>query len=213
MSNIPYPNVPPLPGVPALQRAAPYVGAALTLLGEFLPLNIFGQDYAILATNTKSQLLVPDSFVDFEYKKEAKIPIYPMQGGAFQSYNKVVMPSDIKVTVTCSGNLTMSKQEFIQRITAMINSLVLVDISTPDEVYKNYNLIHVDYKRESTRGATMLIAQLWFQAVMIVTPATNNTAAPSGASATSLGSLTPINSPSSKLLSKVSSLTSKLPFN
>ena len=212
MSNIPYPNVPPLPGVPALKRAAPYVGAALTLLGEFLPLNIFGQDYAILATNTKSQLLVPDSFVDFEYKKEAKIPIYPMQGGAFQSYNKVVMPSDIKVTVTCSGNLTMSKQEFIQRITAMINSLVLVDISTPDEVYKNYNLIHVDYKRESTRGATMLIAQLWFQAVMIVTPATNNTAQPSGASATSLGSLTPINSPSSKLLSQVSSLPSKLPF-
>lgn len=206
MSNIPYPNVPPLPGVPALTRAAPYVGAALTLLGEFLPFNLFGAPYSIINSDTNQVSLIPDSVVDFEYKEEAKIPIYPMQGGAFQSYNKVQMPFDLRMTVTCSGNGSMRKGAFLNTLTVMLRSTTFYTVKTPNAIYADVNLIHVDYKRESHKGATLLIVQLWFQFVRDVSRMKNLTASASGASPSSLGSLTPQSSPSSKLLSLVSSI-------
>ena len=138
----------------------------------------------------------PDSFVDFEYREEQKIPIYPLQNGAFQSYNKVGMPYDIRLTVTCSGNGKMTKGEFIQGIDKLLTGLTLVDIVTPDATYKNTNLIPVDYRRDATNGATLLIAQLWFQWVRIVSNPTVPTAQPSGAPSTSFGQLSPTSVPS-----------------
>jgi len=196
MPNITYPNVPALPGVPALSRSnnAQFVAAGLTILGEILPLGLFGQKWGIVAPGG-SALLSPDSFVDFEYREEQKIPIYPLQNGAFQSYNKVGMPYDIRLTVTCSGNGKMSKGNFIQGIDKLLTSLTLVDIVTPDATYKNTNLIHVDYRRDASHGATLLIAQLWFQWVRIVSNPVVATAKPSGTPTSSFGQLSPTTTP------------------
>jgi len=189
MSNIPYPNVPPLPGVPPLNRAGAYFGAALTAVAELLPLNTFGQEgWGIIETQSRSIALTPDSFVKFEERQEAKIPIYPMQEGAFQSYNKVLMPYECRLTVTCSGNGPMSKLNFLSKISYYIETTTLVDIATPDGVYVNMNLVHVDYRREAKQGATLIIAELWFQWVRVVS-STVTTAEPSGASPSSLGQL------------------------
>lgn len=216
MALIPYPNVPKLPGVPALARSnnAQFVGGALAIVGQLLPLGLFGQKWGIIASGSGASkttttgnffsnlfnksstlkgtsLLTPDSFVEFEYREEQKIPIYPLQDGAFQSYNKVGMPFDIRLTVTCSGNGKMSKNEFINAIDNLLTSLTLVDIVTPDVTYYSTNLIHVDYRRDSTRGATLLIAQLWFQWVRIVTNPSLPTSSPSGTPSTPLGQLSP----------------------
>lgn len=191
MSNIPYPNVPPLPGVPALNRSSQYIGAALTVVGEILPLDTFGQEgWGIIETKSRSIALTPDSFVKFEVRQEAKIPIYPMQEGAFQSYNKVLMPYEVRLTVTCSGNGLMSKLNFLSKISYYIETTTLVDISTPDGIYVDMNLVHVDYRRESKRGATLLIAELHFLWVRVVS-STTQTAQPSGASPASVGQLSP----------------------
>lgn len=219
MPLIPYPNVPPLPGVPALSRGnnAKFAGAALNIVGQLLPLDLFGTTWGIVKSNSapankpaqgnffqnlfKSKLaskgsvvLSPDSFIDFEYRKEQKIPTYPMQDGGFQSYNKVGMPFDIRLTVTCSGNGKMKKGEFLQAINDLLNGLDLVDIVTPDVTYKSCNLIHVDYRRDSLQGATLITAQLWFQWVRIVTKPKANTAAPSGTPSTPLGQVSPVSS-------------------
>lgn len=191
MPNIPYPNVPPLPGVPPLSRTGEqFLGEALTRAGEFIPLDLFGQKFAIIDSNTKENAITPDSFVSFELKHDQKIPIYPMQDGAFSSYNKVGMPFDIKLTVTCGGNLQTSKKDFLDKINFLLTSLTLVDIVTPDRVYNDTNLIHVDYRREAKQGATLLIAQLWFQWVRIVS-STTQTAEPSGESSVSNGQVSP----------------------
>ena len=221
MALIPYPNVPPLPGVPALARGsnAKYAGAALNVLGQLLPLDLFGTTWGIVKSNSApttaaaktsflknlfsganklatkgTVVLSPDSFIDFEYRKEQKIPTYPMQDGAFQSYNKVGMPFDIRLTVTCSGNGKMKKGAFLQAINDLLNGLDLVDIVTPDATYKSCNLVHVDYRRDSLQGATMITAQLWFQWVRIVSKPTTNTAAPSGTPSTPLGQVSPVSS-------------------
>jgi len=190
MPNIPYPNVPALPGVPALARSnnSQFVAAALT--GEILPLNLFGTTWGIVDENG-SALLTPDSFVDFEYREEYKIPIYPLEEGSFQSYNKVAMPFDCRVTVSCSGNGKMSKEAFLAAIEKLLSSLTLCSVVTPNGTYKSCNLIHVDYRREARQGATLIIAQLWFQEIRIAQQPVVPTASPSGASSTSLGQLSP----------------------
>lgn len=222
MPTIPYPNVPQLPGVPALARGnnAKFAGAALNIVGQLLPLDLFGTTWGIVKSNsapttsaTKANffqnlfagassklatkgtvLLRPDSFIDFEYRKDQKIPTYPMQDGAFQSYNKVALPFDIRLTVTCSGNGKMKKGPFLEAVNNLLNGLDLVDIVTPDATYKSCNLIHVDYRRDATNGATIIIAQLWFQWVRIVSKSTTNTAAPSGTPSTPLGQVSPVSS-------------------
>ena len=84
MPLIPYPDVPNLPGVPALSRSnnAQYAAAALTVIGELLPNNLFGTKWAITDSDGNTAL-VPDSFVAFEYKNERKIPNYPIEEGSF----------------------------------------------------------------------------------------------------------------------------------
>ena len=197
MPNIPYPNVPALPGVPALARSnnSQFVAAALTIVGEILPLNLFGTTWGIVDENG-SALLTPDSFVDFEYREERKIPTYPLEEGSFSSYNKVALPFDCRVTVSCSGNTLgvsgrMSKEAFLAAIEKLLSSLTLCNVVTPNATYKNCNLIHVDYRREAKQGATLLLAQLWFQEIRIAQQPVVPTAAPSGTSSTSLGQLSP----------------------
>lgn len=192
MPNIPYPNVPKLPGVPALARSnnAQFVGAALTILGEILPLGLFGTKWGIV-DKSGSAVIVPDSFVDFEFREERKIPNYPIEQGSFQSYNKVALPFDCRVTVSCSGNGKMSKQAFLTAVQALLNSLDLVSVVTPNVTYNNCNLVHVDYRREARQGATLILAQLWFQEVRIAQKPIVPTAKPSGAKSTSFGQLSP----------------------
>lgn len=196
MPNIPYPNVPALPGVPALARSnnAQFVAAALTIVGEILPLNLFGTTWGIVDENG-SALLSPDSFVDFEYREERKIPTYPLEEGSFQSYNKVALPFDCRVTVSCSGNGKMSKESFLEAIEKLLNSLTLCSVVTPNTTYNSCNLVHVDYRREARQGATLLLAQLWFQEVRIAQQPVVPTAVPSAASSTSLGQLSPTKIP------------------
>ena len=193
MSLIPYPNVPPLPGVPAINRnSAGYVGAALNIAAQLLPNNLFGTKWAITDASGKLAL-VPDSFVNFEYKNERKIPNYPVEGGSFSNYNKVAMPFDCRCVVTCSGNGSMSKQGFLAAIQNYLDSLILLTISTPDASYPNLNLVHVDYRREARQGATLLLVQLWFQEIRIAQKSTApNTAKPSGSVTVGIGQVSPV---------------------
>jgi hypothetical protein len=193
MPLIPYPNIPALPGVPALARSnnAKFVGAALNIVGQLLPADLFGPKWAILSS-TGSPFIQPDSFVAFEYREERKIPTYPMEKGGFQSYNKVAMPFDIRVTVTCSGNGKTKKANFLTKLQEGMDSTELLKINTPEREYDNCNLIHVDYRKESMHGATLIIAQLYFQQIRIAQAPKASTTDPSGASKTPLGQLSPV---------------------
>ncbi|CAB5151651.1 hypothetical protein UFOVP148_55 [uncultured Caudovirales phage] len=194
MTLIPYPNVPPLPGVPALARNGKFVGAALNVLGQLLPDDLFGTKWGIIGKSGVA-VLTPDSFVEFDYKEERKIPNYPIESGSFQSYNKVALPFDCRMTVTCSGNKSMKKPAFLAAIEKLMASLELVTIVTPDGNYPNCNLVHVDYRREARQGATLIIAQLWFQEVRIAQAAAVPTSSPSGAADVSNGQVAPTPSP------------------
>ena len=210
MPLIPYPNIPALPGVPALARSnnAQFVGAALNIAGQLLPNNLFGQKYSIVDDAGKT-VLVPNSFVSFEYKKEAKVPFYPIEQGGFQGYNKVQLPAEIRVTCAVTGSMTgllqsfdifklngatpMGKTAFINQVNELITSVSVLTINTPNKNFPDYTLTHFDYRQESKMGAVMLIAQLYFQQIISVASTTVTTTAPSGASPQSNGQVSAIN--------------------
>jgi hypothetical protein len=203
MSLINYPDVPNLPGVPAINRSsAGYVAAGLTILGEILPLSTFGLNWGITFLDGTSAL-TPDSFVSYEYKEEYRIPNYPTELGGFLNYNKVALPFDIKITVTCSGNGKMTTTEFLQRLYYLLETTTFISIITPDISFLVTNLIHIDYKKEATNGATMIIANLWFQEIRLTEELLPPTAQPQGAFAKAMGQLSAF---SSKVTDSITSI-------
>jgi hypothetical protein len=203
MSLINYPDVPNLPGVPAINRSsAGYVAAGLTILGEILPLSTFGLNWGITFLDGTSAL-TPDSFVSYEYKEEYRIPNYPTELGGFLNYNKVALPFDIKITVTCSGNGKMTTTEFLQRLYYLLETTTFISIITPDISFLVTNLIHIDYKKEATNGATMIIANLWFQEIRLTEELLPPTAQPQGEFAKAMGQLSAF---SSKVTDSITSI-------
>lgn len=238
MSNINYPDVPPLPGVPALNRAGNQaLAAGLTIAAELYALylkikntppiypkqaaqyaiwgilyaddkTINGQiDYSITQntnsingyTSTKATIkghyaLKPDSFVKFEYKKDNKIPNYPVEQGGFQSYNKVALPYEIKLTITKGGlgNNSYSVLPFMEKIQTLLSSTDILTIVTPERIYGTTNLIHFDYRKEARNGAVLLIAELTFQEVRILPTPADPTATPQSATDKNNGQVAPV---------------------
>ena len=259
MSNIPYPDVPPLPGVPPVSRAANEgiaAGAAVAaeLYALYLKLKntpvkypkqpnryaLWGILYAASFDPNKPEYLVtqsqvntaniktgffsttatlgttqvtnvsidgsyalqPDSFVKFEYNEDHKIPNYPIENGSFQSYNKVVLPYEIKLTVTKSG--TFNINNFINDVGILLNGTQILSIVTPNKIYASVNLVHFDYKKEATNGAVLLIAQLTFQEVRVAPTSSNPpVAAPTAAEATSNGQVSPVPADSNSISGSV----------
>ena len=105
------------------------------------------------------------------------------------------MPFDVRVTISCNGKGAMTKENFLSTIEQLMNSLTLINVITPNFTYQNCNLVHVDYRREAKQGVSLIIAQLWFQQVIIAQQATPTTTEPSGASTYINGQVSPLNPP------------------
>ena len=136
-----------------------------------------------------------------ERVSESKIPVYPLEQGAFASYNKVRLPKTYKLTVSCNGNKSTSKINFLTAIQKMETgknsdqSPVTVKIVTPESTSPAVCLIHTDQRREARSGATLLIFQLTFQEVISIPSPTTPTAEPSGTATQSFGQLSPTTTP------------------
>lgn len=188
--------------------------AVLGELGDLAGIDILNPragDWMILSSDG-SPAIVPDTVPRFEYRGEARVADYPMEQGAFASYNKVAMPFDIRMVMVCSGlnyaqsaaqaikniagigigqNL-MQKPDFLDSLDYMLSTTDLFAIVTPDRTYNSLNLEHYDYRRETTNGATMLIVEAWFREIRVTGAATysnGGSASPSAASPTGLGTV------------------------
>lgn len=168
---IPYPNVPAVAGVPPLPQAPPgYVYPYEEDGDSFDSSDTTAQDntptWSITDTDG-NYLLQPDSVIDFEYRGEMKIPTYPIEQGSFQSYNKVPIPYDARMTVACNGNGEQTREGFLTACELLRESLDTVVITTPDAIYDSVNLVHYDYRREARQGVTLLLVQLWFNEIRV----------------------------------------------
>jgi hypothetical protein len=178
MSLINFPDVPQLAGVPALVRSNvvsnPVAKGALGALEGSLWRSLNTQeDWGVFDKTGKIKLI--DIEVKYpiiqnlyagqvatdsvEYTKEMNVSEFPIEGGGFESYNKVEKSANSRVTIIVSGSET-DRTKALNLVDAATKSMTGYSIVTPEITYKNYSIIGYNYSRSGGSGATMLKIEL-----------------------------------------------------
>lgn len=185
-----FPNVPNVPGVPPLLRNPNLASAALSLLVNqairFL-VAPFSAQWGIYLGG--APVVLADSVVSFGYKQDWTVADYPVEEGAFESYDKVETPFGVRVRFA-SGGSTANRQALLDSIAAIADDLNLYDVVTPEAVYTSCNITHYDYHRDAKSGVGLMIVDVWLVEVRVTaTAAFANTKSPTAAGTTNGGSV------------------------
>lgn len=180
MALIPFPNVPKLPGVPALPRqpgAATFARVGLGALQGALWRVFQVQNQWGIFDSTGKPLADPQRFQGLtgallnslggptvstgsvDYSKETKVADFPIERGSFASYNKVETPATPVVTLCMSGSES-DRTKFLAAIDAATKSTDLYSVVTPEVVYKRYAIERYNYQRRNAKGANLLIVDI-----------------------------------------------------
>lgn len=177
-----FPNVPNVPGVPALPRDPLSAGIAVALAVVDAVSFFFGgvgQRWGIFLDGFS--VVAADSVVSLDFKQQSYVSDYPVEDGAFETYDKVLTPFDVRLRFSAGGS-EANRQALLDSIAAIADTIDLYDVVTPEVVYLNTNVVHYDYKRTSTNGVGLLVVDVWLVEVRVTaTAAFSNTKSPSAA--------------------------------
>lgn len=127
------------------------------------------------------QVIKPDSIISIDYRQDAKISDHPLEDGAFETYNKVGTPYDIRIRM-CKGGTQAERTEFLKTCEMLVNSFDVYDVVTPEKTYINANVQRYDYARSATNGVGLLTVEMSIIEIRRFAKATKLTAAkPAGA--------------------------------
>lgn len=187
-----YPLVPKLPGVPPLLRNAARIADTATL--GFLGLSdalssLIGShppQWGVFTSDGKP-VAIADSVLSFECQNGSRLSDYPVEKGAFASYNKVGDPYDVRVRLV-RGGTTDERADFLIALTVAAVSLKRYSVVTPELTYDNANVVSLSYRRESSNGAGVIIAELHLREVRETVKASGSSPkSPAAASPQSMG--------------------------
>ena len=144
---------------------------------------------------------VSASTVEFQFSQDWPISNYPQEQGAFQSYDKVTLPFDVKLRLASNAG-----QAFLQTCLGIANSLALFSVVTPELTFASVNCTHISWDRSAARGATLIQVDLWFQQISVQAAAAySNTQQPGVAGQQSSGNVQP-QTPNSRVQSGFAAL-------
>jgi hypothetical protein len=178
-------------GIDLLNTGAPtyavVTAGAQASQGGFVP-SVVGK---LGGNKSGNPVLTPDSVLSLEWHGEERVSDYPVQQGEFVSYNKVKVPFDMRMVMTCQGlnyvqdalqsvtqslnqalsniglafGQPMSRDAFLRQLDEMLASTDLYDVVTPDKVYQNVNLVAYNHAKKNDEGGTLIIAELMFREI------------------------------------------------
>ncbi len=183
-----YVDVPRVPGVPQVQRAPGFQDDPPELLNQDT-VDTFGsppaQQWGLFQNG--SSVITADSVVAIDYKQEWDISDYPVEQGAFQSYNKVNTPFKSRVRFATGGSQE-DRTALLNSIDAIAGNTELYDLVTPEIIKEGVNIEHYDYERAAANGVGLIMVDVFVLEIRnTATAAFSNTKAPSGASPVSNG--------------------------
>jgi len=188
-----YPNVPDVPGVPPLLRN-PLVAAVVPQL--LFADSVVGWGFGLAPAwgiygQSGVPVVIADTVRGIEYKKEWVIATYPMESGAFASYDKVETPYTAIVSFTSGGSLA-DRQILLDSIGAVSGDLKLYDVVTPEKVYTSANLQRLGYRRNGGRDSGMITVDVALLEIRITAGAAGGSSqSASGASPSQDGTIQP----------------------
>lgn len=152
-------------------------------IGGGSPLSIIDSvlhpQYVIRNSSDNSVALEFSGMASIQPGGRAQITNAPVEGGKYQSINKVKEPSIVRCAIIITGltgytggipnifDLTFTSQsETLNTIKDMLASANTYDIETPKETLQSYDLVDHSYEVNSQHGVSMLTVYLFFQEVM-----------------------------------------------
>lgn len=163
-----FPNVPDVPGVPALLRGALNGAIDAVVLMASDALGLFGgldtPQWGLFLDGAPA--VVADSVTSFDYREDWTISDFPVEEGGFETYDKVQQPFDLRLRFATGGSQA-DRQAFIDSVQQIIGSLDLFDAVTPEATYQSVNPTHWDYSRKADRGAGLLHIDLFCRQVRV----------------------------------------------
>jgi hypothetical protein len=187
-----YPLVPNAPGVPPVLRNVVKIADAATLgflgLSEALDALIGAESpqWGIFTTSGEV-VAIADSVLSLEYRNDSRISDYPVEQGAFASYNKVADPYSVRVRMA-RGGTEQDRSDFIAAIEAAAATLDLFEVRTPEMIYPSANIEGLDYRREAINGAGKVIVEIRLREIRQPASATGfNPKVPAAADSQSMG--------------------------
>lgn len=154
-----YPNVPDLPGVPQVPRqpgvtyTTPTIGTEATQ-GALWQSSQAAPTWGIFDLNN-NQVVTPDSVIEFANRNEWQVSSFPVQAGAFASYNKVIIPFELSVRMT-KGQSLSDRETFINQIASIAGNTTLYTVITPEWTYTPVNITRYEVSRRGASGAYFL---------------------------------------------------------
>ena len=179
MPLIPFPNVPPYPGVPLLVRAVgitipPVIQIALGTIQGILAsafqypsrwgiYDSSGNQLGVNVQNNGAVGVLSESAVlstyTFDFEKEMRVSDYALEAGSFASFNKVELPANPVVALALDGSED-DRSAFLNAVDVACKSTGLYSVVTPEVTYANYSIDRYTYSRKATKGATLLIVEI-----------------------------------------------------
>lgn len=217
-----FPNVPFLPGVPQLVRSALFQPANTVSLGSQAQRNLWSSSqvapvWGIFDSNG-NRVVVPDNIYAFSDRQEWRESDYTVQRGAFESYNKVIVPAENMIRMTKGGSLS-DRTEFLSQIDAIAPNTTLYQIRTPEKTYLNRNVLRVELMRRSSEGAFFIEVDITLRNINEQNPQYSTAAAntanaqnPPALPATNRGNVQPLSAVASQAAAKATAALVQAPF-
>jgi len=168
-----FPNLPGVPSLKGVSGGAVAVTLAAPLINNLL--DKLKPAWGIYDAAGKKKVIEPDSFLGVDYQNESNVSNYPIERGAFSSYNKVRTPFSAVVKIS-KGGAIKDRDAFIKVLEQLAASLDVYTIITPETSYFNVNLEEYDYRREVHHGAGIVIASMRFVEIIeasVLLPSSN----------------------------------------
>ena len=124
-------------------------------------------------------VVTADNVVSQEFKSEFILADFPVEGGSFESYDKVYIPYDVRFRFSAGGSQA-NRTALLQSIAAIAGNLQLYDAVSPD-----------DYRRTSEHGVGLIIVDVWLSEVRPAGGNSTDTASPTSAPPINNGTVQP----------------------
>jgi hypothetical protein len=108
-----------------------------------------------------SMVVTAESVNSFAYKEDWPLSTYTVEQGAFQTYDKIHLPYEVRVRFSTGGSLA-ERSALIDSIDSIDGDYNLYDVVTPEKTYISCNITHVDYDRSNgIAGLLVINVYLW----------------------------------------------------
>lgn len=183
------PNVPNVPGVPAMAAYGAFENAITVVSALALLFGNNSGEYGIFLDGEPAFDYA--STITFEFSQDYFLSKYSIEGGGFQSYDKVQEPYDLKATIT-SGSTAQERSQLIHDIREAAASIDIYDVFTPDAIFLQCNIHHVDFRQSADRGIGRVIAHVYLTEIRLSTATSfTDTKQPGDSGQTGVGSVQP----------------------